>query len=109
MKIQNPEPHPGMLLAYSTSEGQKSFGDETNERMWTYNLCKNLREKLTIREVLQETFSSVAKRRKHFQEPMTVGTDEVLNLILKRGNTATFMKYFMEYILLWSYSCTVNL
>ena len=96
-KIQNPKPLPGMLLAYSTSEGQKSFGDITNGGIWTYYLCKNLRENLTIREVLQKTLSSVFRRRKHFQEPMTVGTDEVLNLILKRGNTATFMKYFMEY------------
>ena len=98
MKIQNPKPLPGMLLVYSTSEGQKSFGDKTNGRIWTYYLCKNLRQNLTIGEVLQKTFiTSVVRRRKHFQEPMTVGTDEVLNLILKRGITANFMKYFMEY------------
>ena len=85
-KIQNPNPHPGILIAYSTSDGQKSFDDRTNGGIWTYLLCKNLREAQTLQEVLCKTFDDVAKIRKQFQEPTTICSDEVLQIVLNQGN-----------------------
>ena len=85
-QVQNPKPHPGMMVAYSTSEGQKSFGNRTDGGIWTYYLCKNIRESKKIEEVLSQTFSDVVKIRKQFQEPMTVCTDDTRNIVLKQGN-----------------------
>ena len=81
-QAQNPKLHPGILVAYSTSEGQKS----SNGGIWTYYLCKNIRESKTNEEVNSQTFSDVVKIRKQFQEPMTVCTDDTRNIVLKQGN-----------------------
>ena len=85
-KIENPNPHPGILIAYSTSDGQKSFGDRTNGGIWTYFLCKNLREAQTLQKVLCKTFDDVAKIKKQFQEPTTICSDEVFQIVLNQGN-----------------------
>ena len=85
-QAQNPKPHPGILVAYSTSEGQKSFGNRTDGGIWTYYLCKNIRESKKIGEVLFKTFNDVVRIREQFQKPTTVCTDDMLNIVLKRGN-----------------------
>ena len=79
------KPVPGMLIAYSTSEGQKSFGDNTNGGIWTYHLCKNLKKKETATKVLSMTSDDVSKLRKEFQEPVTVCSDEFHQLMLQSG------------------------
>ena len=85
-QAQNPKPYPGILVAYSTSEGQKSFGNRTDGGIWTYYLCKNIRESKKIGEVLSKTFNDVVRIREQFQKPTTVCTDDMLNIVLKQGN-----------------------
>ena len=70
--MKKPKPHPGTLIAYATSEGQKSFGDRTDGGIWTYNLCKNLKKDLPLVTILAETYEDVVKTREEFQEPMTI-------------------------------------
>ena len=83
---QDLKPVPGMLIAYSSSEGQKSFGDNTKGGIWTYHLCMNLRQKVPITEILAKTSNDVAKLKKEeFQDPMTVCSDEFHDIVLSSG------------------------
>ena len=70
--LQDLKPVPGMLIAYSTNEGQKSFGDNLKGGVWTYHLCKNLKIEEPITKVLARTFDDVTKLREEFQKPMTI-------------------------------------
>ena len=94
-QAQNPKPHPGILIAYSSSQGEKSFGDRRNGGVWTYYLCKNILKNKKIGEVLEETFNNVIKE-KQFQKPMTICPDEMLNVVLKSGkNNCIRSTYFI--------------
>ena len=70
--VKNPKPHPGELIAYATSEGKKSFGDQNHGGIWTYHFCKNLMKSDSIVSVLAQTYDDVVKERNDFQEPMTI-------------------------------------
>ena len=104
-KLKTPSPTLVWLVAYSTSEGQKSFGDRKNGGIWTYYLCKNIRESKKIGEVLSQTFSDVVKMRKQFQEPMTVCTDDTRNIVLKQGNyhMHNYNVYWIHYTMCTKY------
>ena len=82
---QDPKPVPGMLIAYSSNEGQKSFGDNSKGGVWTYHLCKNLKKKQPITKVLARTSDDVTKLRKEFQEPVTICSDEFHSVVLVSG------------------------
>ena len=78
--VKKPKPHPGTLIAYATNEGQKSFGNQTDGGIWTYNLCKNLKNDLPLVTILAETYEDVVKTREEFQEPMTISKIGTLKL-----------------------------
>ena len=84
--VKRPKLHPGELIAYATSHGQKSFGDQTNGGIWTYHLCKNLQKDLPLVTILAETYDEIVQKMKDFQEPMTVSKIGALKLIQPRGN-----------------------
>ena len=87
MTAQDLKTFPEMLIAYSASEGQKSFGDNTKGGIWTYHLCKNLKKKEPITKVLSMTSDDVTMLRKDFQEPVTVCLDEFNDIILNSGTS----------------------
>ena len=92
---QNPKPHPGILIAYSSSHGEKSFGDRRNGGIWTYYLCKNILKTEKIGEVLKKTYNDVRKK-KHFQKPMIFCPDEMLNVVLKSGKNTCIMYHIFH-------------
>ena len=81
----NPKQVPLVLIAYSTSDGQKSFGDNSKGGIWTYHLCKNLKNQEPITRILIKTSNDVAKLRREFQEPTTVCSDEFHEVVLHTG------------------------
>ena len=83
--VKNPKPLPNVLLAFSASKGQKSFGDKTKGGIWTYYLCKNLKKKRSITAILNKTSKDVRLLRKEFQEPQTFCLPEFDEVILQRG------------------------
>ena len=95
-QAQNPKPHSGILIAYSSSQGEKSFGDKRNGGIWTYYLCKNILKNEKIGEVLKKTFNDVRKK-KHFQKPMIFCPDEMLNVVLKSGKN-TYIMYITYFV-----------
>ena len=83
--VKNPKPLPNVLLAFSASEGQKSFGDKTKGGIWTYYLCKNLKKKKSLKALLIKTSRDVRKLRREFQEPQTICLPEFDEVILQQG------------------------
>ena len=83
--VKNPKPLPNVLLAFSASEGQKSFGDKTKGGIWTYYLCKNSKKKRSVKAWLTKTSKDVRKLRKEFQEPQTFCLPEFDEVILHQG------------------------
>lgn len=70
---KKPKPHPGEIVAYATNQGEKSWGDKTNGGIWTYCLCKNLRELYEpISTILSKTYDDVAIARNSDQQPRMV-------------------------------------
>ena len=78
------ETHSGEIIAYATSEGQKSVGDKKQGGIWTYHLCRNLQKAEPITTVLADTFDDVVKEKKEFQEPVVIS--KVGKLVLAEGN-----------------------
>ena len=89
--VKNPKPLPNVLLAFSASEGKKSFGDKTKGGMWTYYLCKNLKKKKSVKALLIETSKDAHKLRKEFQEPQTFCLPEFDEVILQQGMKYNYM------------------
>ena len=79
---KKPKPHSSTLIAYATSEGQKSFGDRKNGGIWTYHLCRNLKKDLPLVTILAKTYEDVIKTREKFQEPLTISKIGALKLKL---------------------------
>ena len=80
-----PQSSPNQLIAYATSVGQRSFGDNKNGGVWTYHLCKNLMTKSSLVDVLAQTNDNVKKERSTFQSPMTVSS--IGKISLNKGIT----------------------
>ena len=81
----NPKVHSNELIAYSSSEGQSSFGDQNKGGIWTYYFCKNLKKNVPITEVLSLTADEVKSKRENFQEPVTICDKVFHNVVLKQG------------------------
>lgn len=69
---KKPKPYAGELIAYATNKGQKSWGDKKNGGIWTYHLCKNLREQvdMDITSILSKTIDDVNEQKDSFQQPI---------------------------------------
>ena len=80
---KNPKVHSNELIAYSSSEGQSSFGDRNKGGIWTYYFCKNLKKNVPITEVLSLTADKVKQIRKNSQEPITLCNSEFGKVVLK--------------------------
>ena len=75
---RKPKPRSGQVIAYATSKGQMSVGDKDAGGLWTYHLCKNLRNQDLIVTVLAKTNDNVYAERKDFQQPTTISNVGVL-------------------------------
>ena len=89
--VKKTKQHPGVLIAYATSDGQKSFGDQTNGGIWTYHLCKNLKKDLPLVTILAETYDEIVKKRESFQEPTTVTRIGALQLAQPEQKTCLLL------------------
>ena len=83
--VENPKAVSGELIAYSSSEGQTSFGDRTKGGIWTYYLCKTIKKNLPITEVLAITADIVKDERNKSQEPITLCDIEFDKIVLNQG------------------------
>lgn len=82
---QKPKPYPGELVAYATNKGGKSWGDKDKGGIWTYHLCKNLRESNEdIVSIITTTTDDVIKIQGSFQCP-TLNLDGFGKKYLKNG------------------------
>ena len=79
---RDPKVQPKVLVAFSTSPGLTSGGERKNGRIWTHNLCHNLKRNLPIIDVLDITREDVKREREGYQLPMTLCSNDFKKIVL---------------------------
>ena len=71
-KRKNPDVPARCLVAHATSSGLKSLGNSSKGGVWTRHLCKNLKEPLSVSDILDHTYADVTKELKDTQQPVYI-------------------------------------
>ena len=104
---KNPKVHSNELIAYSSSEGQSSFGDRMKGGIWTHYFCRNVKKNVPITEVLSMTADKVKKNRNNSQEPITLCDSEFEKLILNKGMQTFCSTVYVSPLSLNQHDCCI--